>query len=85
MPAALRSRLGLLPGENPPPDRRPSGVGKLLHLLLQLLLDRLGGAHGSPFALAEVGPAVVAQADDVDLGGLGPVLADFEGGGDPFL
>jgi hypothetical protein len=45
----------------------------------------LGRAHGSPFALAEVGPAVVAQADDVDLGGLGPVPADFEGGGDPFL
>src|SRR3954447_26583177 len=76
-------RLGLLPGEDPPPDRRSSGIGELLHLFFQLLLDRLGGADGSPFALAEVGPAVVAQADDVDLGGLGPVLAEFEGGGDP--
>lgn len=63
-------RLGLLPGEDPPAEGRTSGVGELLDLFFKLLLDRLGGADGSPFALAEVGPDVVAQAYDVDLGGL---------------
>jgi hypothetical protein len=80
-PGSHRRRLAC---EDSPPDRRPAGIGELLDLRLQLFLDCRRGTHGSPFALPEVGPAVLAQADDVDLGGLGPVLRDFEGGGDSF-
>jgi hypothetical protein len=81
-PRPLRRRL---PHEDPPSDRGSAGVREVADLLLQLPLDRLGGADGAPFALSEVGPVVVAQADDIDLGGLGPILADLEGGGDPLL
>ena len=71
--------------EDPPADRRAPGVGELPDLFLQLLLDLTDGAKFSPFALAEVGPAVVPEADDVDLGGLGPVLSDLEGGNQSLL
>src|SRR5215203_143058 len=70
-----------LPGEDPSPDCGALGVGVETDLLLELLLDRSGGAYGPPLALPEVGPAVSPQADDVDLDGLRPVLARFEGGG----
>jgi hypothetical protein len=63
----------------------PGGVGEVADLLVQFPLDRLGERKGAPFALSEVGPVVVAQADDADLGGLGPVLSHLEGGGDPLL
>jgi hypothetical protein len=61
--------------EDPLSDRRAPGVGELADLLFQFLLNLPGGAELSPFALAEVGPAVVPEADDVDLSGLGPVLS----------
>jgi hypothetical protein len=34
-------------------------------------------------ALSQVGPVVVAQADDVDLDGLGPVLSTSKGAAIP--
>lgn len=74
-----------LPRKHPPPDRRPPPVGILPNLPLELLLDRLGGADGAPFALSEVGPAVFPEADNVDLGGFGPVGSGLEGGGHAFL
>src|SRR3954462_1709524 len=85
MPPSPRPLRRRLPGEDPPSERGSPGVREVADLLLELFLDRLGGADGAPFALSEVGPVVVAQADDVDLGGLGPVLSHLEGGGDPFL
>src|SRR5947199_3328236 len=85
MPPSPRPLRRRLPREDPPSDRGSAGVGEVSDLLLQLSLDRLGGADGAPFALSEVGPVVLAQADDVDLGGLRPVLSHLEGGGDPFL
>jgi hypothetical protein len=82
-PGFLRGRRPL-PGEDPPSNRGSPGIGELADLLFQLFFDGLGGADGAPLAFAEVGPAVFAQADEVDLGGLGPVLADLEGGAHAF-
>jgi hypothetical protein len=79
------SRRWRLAGKDSPPDRRPARIGELPDLRLQFLLNCRRRANRAPFALPEVGLAVLAQADDVDLGGLGPVLPHFEGGGDSFL
>ena len=73
-----------MPDEDPPADRGTSRVGIVPHLGFELAFDRSAGAHGSPFTLAEVGPAIVAQAHDVDPDRLRPVLPDLEGGGDAF-
>src|SRR6185503_17980352 len=48
-------------------DRGAPAVRVGADLFIQIPLDRRRRAHRTPLALAEVGPAVVPQADDVDL------------------
>jgi hypothetical protein len=73
-----------VPGEDPSADGGASRVGVGAHLGFEPALDRPARARGSPLALSEVGPAVVTQAHDIDLRGLGPVLS-LESGGEALL
>src|SRR6185436_8922591 len=85
MPSHPRELLrppGALAAEDPPADGGAPTIGEFLDLGLELTGHSLRRAHRAPFALPEVGPVVLAQADHVDLRGLRPVLADFEGGVD---
>jgi hypothetical protein len=85
---AVATLAGLARAAEPPPSK-PKAVARCATPEYRQLDFWIGDRDAydvdAPGKVVEVGPAVVARANHIDLCSLRPVLADLEGGDDPLL